>query len=101
MSISAQTELQGLYKHINRILPKVIDFDYFHLNVDESSASIYKNNDFWSISKSKMFDEIYEKYQPKIVFDVGANCGFMTLLFSKNFKNLRYLVSSQIQILFR
>jgi FkbM family methyltransferase len=55
--------------------------------VDESSATIYKNNDFWSLSKSEVFDAISEKYQPKIVIDVGANVGFMTVLFSKKFKD--------------
>lgn len=87
MNNTLDMQMQNLYKQMNSILPKVIDFEYFTLNVDESSATIYKNNDFWTLSKSEVFDCIRDQYKPKIVIDVGANVGFMTVLFAKKFQD--------------
>jgi FkbM family methyltransferase len=82
---SLDTKLQQLYKKINEILPTLIEFDQFTLKVDKSGASIYKQEDQILFSQNKCFEQIHQKYSPKIVLDVGANIGFSTLVFSKFF----------------
>ena len=79
------TKLQQLYKKINDILPTLIEFEQFSLKVDKSSASIYKQEDNILFSQNKIFEQIQQKYCPKIVLDIGANIGFSTLVFSKFF----------------
>jgi len=84
-------ELQKLYKKINEILPTVIDFESFSLEVDKSGASIYRSEEQLLFSKNKVFKQIQKKYSPDLVIDVGANVGFSTLVFSRTFPDARII----------
>jgi FkbM family methyltransferase len=86
MDKSLDKKLQKFYREINEILPTVIDFDEFSISVDKSGASIYRSDEFYLLSKNKIFKQIYNKYNPKLVLDIGANIGFTTVLFSHCFK---------------
>ncbi len=78
-------KLQELYKEINKILPSVIDYGEFKLLIDETSRYIYRSEEFYSISKSKIFKSINDFIFPKLILDIGANNGFNSILFSKQF----------------
>ncbi|WP_198000593.1 FkbM family methyltransferase [Gimesia fumaroli] len=84
-------KLQRLYKSINDILPTVIDFETFSLEVDKSGASIYRSEEQLLFSKNKVFNEIQQKYSPAFVIDIGANVGFSTLVFSQAFSEAQII----------
>ncbi len=86
MSDSLNIKLQKLYKEMNDILPSEIKFEDFTLQVDRSSATVYRSEDLILFSQNKIFNEIKHKYSPKLIIDIGANVGFSTLVFAKVFK---------------
>ena len=85
-------DISELYKLINEKYPDEIEFEDFILKVDSTTKNIYRSNDFYIISQSKIFSLIDEKYRPSYVIDVGANVG-SSILFSKRFLKIKKIFS--------
>ena len=85
MSSELPRTLPELYSHINKLLPKEIDFGEAKLHVDESSVSTYRKEEYWRMFHSSFLVKVRDYMAPDVVVDVGANVGFMTLRFARAF----------------
>ena len=59
-------------------------------DMDKSGLSYDSKNSYEEIN-NKIYKEIYTHYNPDIVIDIGANYGFMSIVFSKVFKNAKII----------
>ncbi len=73
---------------------KIVNFKNYLLFVDDMDKSglSYDSKNSYEEINNKIYKEIYTHYNPDIVIDIGANYGFMSIVFSKVFKNAKIIM---------
>lgn len=73
---------------------KVISLNEVKLTVDatDTSGGLYDSKNSFEEINNKLYQEINEKYSPDVVVDVGANYGFMSIVFSKYFFSAKFIL---------